>query len=558
MSISMRLISPGWLASNKEYSNLAVLKKLWEVIAIYSNYQKFDIEEFSYSVGTIDSISYDSDRYYFKVFSSRVLCLYCDSLLDFSAAKDGGYYSFKKMKQVFISLYYWNQTKVQVIRQYLSDCLKANFKIIDQKINELVDLYKTKATEFPIQALRLESLLAKFLEKLLLLYGFSKNPDAKSIYNREMREQMTQFLIRFSFSPVLYMIGADNMDGLLGLANTNATSDYQSSLTNHILDYTDKVIDLQEFINQNIPDDASLAEFFFTKIKPFSPQELCSKDQMKYPYKDSYMADIKNTFTLQSKLFPVVYLDATSLQSLTYEPLRVDNITLIMSTILNNLSTTVDFILLNLKYKFKQGHEEAPECDLKLQITPFEDRFISSYYTVPEVQEYVYKKSRMILRHFIQNSSVTNIEEKEESFMRKLCAMTAWQEFVENITREQMLDLFENGQDVQEFLKTSCNFVHLFSEIISGHILNSKTSTFDTAKPCINIGSRWIKSEKDLKWYTQQGQKAIKRHFELISRLLNSQVDPELPIKDRKLLKNKQVVASERSEKHSSPTARYI
>ena len=109
------------------------------MIAIYSNHQKFNIEEFSYSFEIVDSISNTRDVHYSKVFSSRVLCLYCDSLLDFPAGKDADYYSFKKMEQVFTSLYYQNQTEAEVIRQHMSDCLKANFKTIDQKIDELIE-----------------------------------------------------------------------------------------------------------------------------------------------------------------------------------------------------------------------------------------------------------------------------------------------------------------------------------------------------------------------------------------------------------------------------------
>ena len=386
-------------------------------------------------------------------------------------------------------------------------------------------------------------MLGKFVQKLLLLYEFSQDTDAKSIYTRKIRGELTEFLAKLAFSPVLYMIGADNMDPFLKLMDKDTNPDYKSSLMNRILDYTNEVIDLQAFINQNIRDGAPLAKFFFTKIKPFSMQELCSKNQMKYPYQGSYMVDIKHTFTLQSKLFPIIYLDAANLQYWTYKPIRVDNITLIMSTILHNLSTIVDFTLLNLDYKFKQGHEQATECELKLQITPFQYDFISSYYKVPEVQEYVYKKNRMIINHFIQNNSVTsNEEEEEESFIQKLCAMTAWQEFVEKVTREQMLDLFESGKDFQEFFKASRDFVLLFSKIILGHISNSEMATFDVATPCVSKSSRWINSEKNLKWYAQQGQKAIKRHFELISRLLNSKIDPGLSIKERRLLKHKQVI----------------
>ena len=164
----------------------------------------------------------------------------------------------------------------------------------------------------------------------------------------------------------------------------------------------------------------------------------------------------------------------------------------------------------------------------------------------------------MILKHFIKDNTATNIEEEEESFVQRLCAMIAWQEFVEKITREQMLDLFENAEDVQELFKASCNFVHLFSKVILNHLSNLENPSSDTVEICINQGSIRIKSEGDLRWYAGQGQNAIEKHFKLISKLLNSQVDPRTACRRSKIAKGEAGYSFERDKKYSSAASGHI
>ena len=141
-------------------------------------------------------------------------------------------------------------------------------------------------------------------------------------------------------------------DDIVQLASN---SDYQSRLTDHILDYTNKAIELQEFISQNIRQNTPLAKLFFTKIKPFSPEQLILKGL----HKDSYLTDIRDVFALNSRLFPIILFDAIPL----HKRLDADSAPLVMRSIISNLSTVVDFLLLNLDNKFK----EVSESPSKLQ-----------------------------------------------------------------------------------------------------------------------------------------------------------------------------------------------
>ena len=90
---------------------------------------------------------------------------------------------------------------------------------------------------------------------------------------------------------------------------------------------------------------------------------------------------------------------------------------------------------------------------------------------------------------------------KKRCFLQKLCVIETWQEITRRLTREQLLDLFENGEGLQEFFKASCEFVSDSLSVFFKHFKHSQGLTLDTAQIQISQDSGLIKDEKTLIWY---------------------------------------------------------
>ena len=544
VSMNMWSLSPRFDQGSVDYLGLTMLKKIWRVIAIYSVHEKLDLNEFRYSYEIIDSTLNSAYNESLEVFSSEILFrIYSDCFFDFQQAIDIDTKCFTKINKAFHISCEKYQTQGGIISRQILDCLRANLKTLQNKTEDLLNLYDTNTSSFTTEALILETKIECFMNKLLMLFILIAQGSSKYLYIQELKQCLTEFLIKFSFSPVFYMSGSDNIARLLRLTHKyrKVNTEYRDLLTNQIVAYTTKTIELQELISQSSMHNTALTELFFQKVKPFLSLELSSKEKIKRLHEDDCFTCIRNTFALQSRLSPVLFWDLISIQSLTYETSNMQNITLVMSNVLHSFSTTMNFTLLSLNREVRESSEIKPEKISKYQISPFQDRFLCHYYEIPEVQEYISKKNRMLISRLIGNNITAGIDE-EEAYMQKLSAVIPWQDFVKGMTSEYMLSLFDSTSDIQGFLNASCNFVAQLSRVILGQFSTESGTAFEMLKVDINPSSGIIRNYEDLERVARLGASTIERQFRLITKLLCYRVNSKLPSPDRSLLKRKQIM----------------
>ena len=422
LHITIHMLLPEWVEDKTHFFNFDVFTEIWKLIGTYSSYERLDFIEFKQSIAILMKYSIASltnSKIFGVEVMSRLCCDYFFGITSISTA-EGDFAEI--IKDIIYNIYYSKAVQYNSVTENFPKKAQESFDLLQSKGNELVTLYNEDSSIFVKEALKLGSLVENFTERLMHLFSLKGyHPYNRVLLTKDLTEQLTTSLIKFSFSPLFCMIVSTNITKIqeIIIESAEESNNNLSLYSDQITNYAAKIIELQSLINQHSKNNDLIAENFFRKISLISASHQYPKNLWESLYKESYSTDIKDIFTLNSKLIPILYLDSIDIQSMAYKTFP-EKIVDVVTIIVDNLPTSIDFTLSTLKAKIKIASEEQMQVPWS-SITPFKSLYITCHYLVSEVKEYVQKSSKLLLSHLISENSISNLNEEEMLSTEAVC-----------------------------------------------------------------------------------------------------------------------------------------